>query len=113
MELNKHERNFLLYVETCAVDHGGRLESIRMNNDDMDAAKSLEGKSICSMVRLKMHYIQSMNGFKMKFTHFVSITEKGWETVALLRKEKAVRTLEEYGPDREDLTRDIIPEETK
>ena len=110
--MNKHERNFLLYAETCAVDHGGRLEGIRMNNDDMVAAKSLEQKGICSMVRLKMHYIQSLPHTR-KYTHFVSITEKGWGVVAMLRQEKATRTLTKYGPGRDDLTHDIIPEGLK
>lgn len=108
MNLNKDEKSFLLYVETCAVDKSFQLESIRMNEDDFSAAKTLEEKGILKVVRLKYGYIKAHKSFNR--THFCWLTKKGWGVAWDLRKARAMRLLVEYGPTNGDLRQDVIPE---
>lgn len=50
--MTSDERSLLLYLETRAVDHGGKVDAQHMNKEDFDIAKKWMKKGLSSLVVL-------------------------------------------------------------
>ena len=88
---NKDEENLLLYLETCAVDQVGKVESIRMNDLDFDIAERWHNKKLIKFGRLLSSEIQREPVRGRTPTHYVILSDDAWVEVARLRKERAKR----------------------
>lgn len=74
--MTKDERSFLVYAESCCVDYGGLLESIRMNDDDFHAAIKFELAGLMRFGRMPARLLGSSLGRTR--THYAELTEAGW-----------------------------------
>ncbi len=61
-EMNKEERSLLLFLETCAVDHGGLICIQHMNDADIEIAKQWNNNEFISFGRIKSDDINSSGG---------------------------------------------------
>lgn len=84
-EHTKDSKSMLLYCESCEVDRSGLLESVRMNIKDFDEAKRMQEFGFLEFGRIPFKMIKESN------THWVRLTEKGWEEAHKLRKERSNR----------------------
>lgn len=87
--MTRDERSFLLYAETCAVDHGGLLEGEKMNREDHEAAVRMVNTGLIRYGRMPSRLLNSPYGKNR--THYVELTESGWVLAQLLRRERADR----------------------
>jgi len=81
--ITRDQRSILLYVETCAVDHGGLLEGIRMNADDHTAMAQLQHAGILKHGRVPGRLLGT---FQRNVTHWCDLTDAGWELAHQLRR---------------------------
>lgn len=87
-EHTSDSRSFLLYCETCVVDHDGLLQSIRMNAADFSEARRMADAGLIEFGRIPARLL---NGGEMRRTHWVRLTESGWQEAHQLRRERASR----------------------
>jgi len=97
-DLTRAERSVLLYAESCLVDNLGRLESRKMNDEDIEALKSLKGKGIVQdfgrLAWKVVEYYMTL-GTSNKPTHYIRLTDEGWKLAHQLRKERSKRLINE------------------
>lgn len=87
--ITRDQRSILMYAETCAVDHGGLLEGIRMNSDDIAALDQLEAAGIVKYGRVPGKMLGS---FRVRqATHWCDLTEAGWALAYALRRARAAK----------------------
>lgn len=93
--MTKDEKSLLLYIETCMVDHYGRLESQRMNTADFENLEKWKKEGFISFGRLKYRYIAAIQkmGIAYKPTHLVRLSEEAWILAHTLRHERAERMI--------------------
>ena len=100
--LSKDQRSTLAYVESCAVDAGGLLESIRLNAADMQTLQAMHDAGLLQFGRVP----GSMLGTGLKpWTHWVVLNDSGWQLAAQVRRKRA----EQRGP----FAREAIPAATQ
>jgi hypothetical protein len=80
--LSRDERSLLLYAETCAVDHSGLMEGIRMNAADHQALKSLKAGGYLDHGRIPASLLKEAG----TRTHWVTLTQQGWALAHYLRQ---------------------------
>lgn len=98
-DMNKFERMCLLYLETCAVDNGGRVDSSVINLDDIHAIEEFKKQGLIIYERIPALQL----GLKTSCaTHYVEFLDSAWELAHQLRKERAMRSVK-VSPDRADL----------
>ena len=71
-DMSKDERSLLLYLETCAVDHGGLVDSRRMNGDDFKKAREWSEYHFIDFGRVLYADIESRG--TNHFTHWVDMS---------------------------------------
>lgn len=94
-EMSKDARSVLLYAETCAVDHGGLLEGVRMNEADMKALRKMESDRLLRYGRIPARLLGQFPG-QRKPTHWVKFYDFAWEVAHELRREFRARQLGPY-----------------
>lgn len=72
-EMNKDARSLLLYFETCAVDHGGLVDELHMNDADRLIAKQWNDTGFVKYSRIAARFIGMS-----KRTHAVFLSEEAW-----------------------------------
>lgn len=82
--MTKDERSLLLYLETRAVDYGGKVDTRHMNKEDMELAKQWNQEGFVRFGRIKFHDIDTFT----KSTHWCEFSDEAWE---LAHKEKRAR----------------------
>lgn len=89
MELDdKDEASLLLYLETRAVDHDGKVELQHMNAADQKTATRWNKQRFIFYGRLPANYIRSR---KTQCTHYVVLSDEAWAEAARLRRERGLQ----------------------
>ncbi len=90
--VTKEEVSLLLYLETCAVDHGGMVDARRMNAEDFDLVKKMQDDGLLRFGRMLSAAIGEV-GRRFHFSHWVELLDPGWNQVAQLRRQRADRKM--------------------
>lgn len=93
MRWTKVAKNLLLYLETCAVDQGGKVEARRMNAQDFECISHLADAGLIRFERIGARRALSMHGH---YTHWVELTPDGWEKAHELRRDRAQREYTDF-----------------
>ena len=95
MELTKEEKSLLLYMETQAVDYGGKLQSVRMNADDFDVAKrwNESGFVLFGRIAANDHVTRGSSG-KYLCTHWCVLSDEAWEAAHTERRARCQRLMD-------------------
>ncbi len=96
-EMTKAEKSMLLYLESCAVDASGLAEGIRMNAEDMEAAKRFKVLGLAELHRIPSHLLGGVKG--KQYTHWVKMSDAGFALAHQLRRERADRKVPGYATD--------------
>jgi hypothetical protein len=59
-QLTKDERSLLLFLETCAVDHGGIVDTCHMNATDQAIAARWVIEGFIEYARIRFHDIEAI-----------------------------------------------------
>jgi hypothetical protein len=100
VQLDREETSLLLYLETCAVDHGGRVDARHMNAEDMVRAKTMQERDgLLRFGRILSAEIQRvhLSHHPFKGTHWVELTDAGWSAAHAARKARGIRSLMDKG----------------
>ena len=84
--MTSDERNLLLYLETCAVDHGGLVDTKHMNKEDIDIAKKWNNEGFVKFGRIKFNSI-------IEKTHWCELSDEAWNVAHTGRKARCVRIM--------------------
>jgi hypothetical protein len=82
------ERSLLLYLETCAVDYGGRVDARRINEDDFTMAKKWHKEGFIEFGRIVARCINRQG------SQFVKLSEGAWSLAHQERRARAMRLWE-------------------
>jgi hypothetical protein len=93
-EMTKDERSLLLYLETCAVDYGGKVESKHMNNDDFEIAKRWNESGFVKFGRIKFKSIIAGKD------HWCELSDEAWSIAHQERKARYNRIIKAMPIDR-------------
>lgn len=85
MDLTKDQRTLLLYLETCAVDHAGRVNGQHMNDDDFKQAAEWDRDGFVRFGRVASECITDHGG------HWVEFTDESWAAAHAERRARADR----------------------
>lgn len=85
--MTKQEKSLLLYLETRAVDHGGRVDTRRMNKEDMFTAAQWSQKGYVRFGRLAYESVAYSS------THWCLFSDIAWLDAHAERRAKAGRLL--------------------
>jgi hypothetical protein len=85
--MSKDERSLLLYLETCAVDNGGKINIDYMNDIDREIAERWNKSKFIGYGRIKLSDI-NINSNK---THWCYLSDDAFAEAHKLRKERAIR----------------------
>jgi len=87
--MTKDEKNLLLYLETRAVDHGGRVDVTHMNQHDFDLSKKWNDEKFISFGRVYSKDCKS--GLTLGLTRWVELSEAAWKAAHDERRARAAR----------------------
>ena len=88
--MNKNDKNLLLYLETCAVDYGGKVNLVHMNKEDRDIAKKWNDEKFISFGRIVFADCVITERLKA-ITHWVELSESAWKAAHDERRARATR----------------------
>lgn len=100
MELTREEKSLLLYMETGAVDHGGKLAGARMNADDFEIAKRWNESGFVSFGRIAYHDITPESTTGPAVTHWCVLSEEAWVAAHAERKARCQRLMDKLKAER-------------
>jgi hypothetical protein len=98
MELTREEKSLLLYMETQAVDYGGKLEAVRMNSDDFAIAKRWNETGFVQFGRIAFHDITKLAGVARD--HWCVLSEEAWAVAHAERRARCQRLMEKLTVQR-------------
>ncbi len=87
--MNKDERGLLLYFECQAVDYGGKIDLRRMNEIDMDIAKTWNENGFVRFGRIAARDIQKLPS--NVFSSWCVLSEDAWTEAHRERRARNVR----------------------
>lgn len=87
-EMTRNERSLLLYLESRAVDFGGKVDSLKMNAEDHETAEKWASAGFVGYGRF---YSKDV---KMSCSYWVELSEEAWKLAHEERKARAARGLE-------------------
>jgi len=82
---SKVEVSLLLFLETCAVDKGGKIVTTHMNAEDMEIAKRWNEEGFVSFGRIASEDISQYG------SHWCNLSETAWKSVGAARRARAMR----------------------
>ena len=88
-ELTKDERSLLLYVETCAVDNGGLIHSLRVNDADREILKRWDKDGFVSYSRVTFKSLQLLND--KNHSNIVRLSDSAWKLAHEERRARSIR----------------------
>lgn len=95
MELTREEKNLLLYMETQAVDYGGKLQSVRMNADDYEIAKRWNESGFVLFGRIAANDISTRgDAGEYPRTHWCVLSEEAWAAAHAERRARCKRLMD-------------------
>lgn len=80
------EKSLLLYLETCAVDQGGRLDQRRINDQDLKIMAEWQGDGFVETGRVASESITRSQG-----SFWVTLSDEAWKLAHRFREERAER----------------------
>lgn len=87
--MSKDEKSLLLFLGTCVVDHGGRVDSRRMNSEDFAIVEQWDEIGFVCYGRVCSADIQA-SGSKTG-SNWCQLSEKAWALAHEERKARAER----------------------
>jgi hypothetical protein len=87
--MTKGQLSLLLYLETRAVDHSGRVNGAQMNKEDMDQARQWADEGFIGFGRIVM------KDHTPEGTHWVELSDAAWTAAHQERRARANRMLDE------------------
>jgi len=91
--MTSDEKRLLLYLETCAVDYGGKVDTKRMNKEGMDIAKKWNDEGFVKFGRIKFHSI-------IVSTHWCELSDEAWNIAHAERKARCLRIMSKQTIDK-------------
>lgn len=91
--MTSDERNLLLYLETRAVDYGGKVDIIHVNKEDLDIAEKWNKEGFIKFGRIRAHSIRV-------FAHWCELSEEAWKLAHAERRAKCKRIMAEQTIDK-------------
>jgi len=85
-EMSKDEKSLLLYLETRAVDYGGKVDTRHMNDIDFDIAKEWNREGFVKFGRIKSDDIMQPNE-----NHYCVLSDEAFELAHQERKNRSIR----------------------
>lgn len=85
-DMDRDEKSLLLYLETRAVDYGGRVDTLHMNREDMAIAKRWNKDGFLKFGRIKFHDIT-----RKGTTHWCELSEEAWDLAHQERRARYLR----------------------
>jgi len=100
MKMNRNQQELLVFLETCLVDRGGKVESIRMNKDDFEQIVLWKD---CNLIRFgRLFAREALDQTRSRLnTHWVLFSEEAWSLAHKFRRERAERLMKKV--ERNDL----------
>jgi len=92
MELTNDEKSLLLYMETQAVDYGGKLEAVRMNSDEFAIAQRWNELGFVKFGRIASHDIKKFSGVARD--HWCVLSEGAWAAAHAERRARCQRLMD-------------------
>ena len=86
MDLSKDQRTLLLYLETCVVDHAGRVNGQHMNDGDFAQAAQWDREGFVGFGRVASECVNQYGA------HWVEFTDESWAAAHAERRARAERT---------------------
>lgn len=83
--MSANETHLLLYLETCAVDHGGRTEPIHMNDEDRAILDTWNTTGFVRTGRIRSGCLRGT------WTCWCELSDEAWVAVAAERRARAKR----------------------
>lgn len=80
------DRSLLLFLETCAVDDAGKIDSSKMNCEDFDLARRWNNGGFIQFGRIAYH-----DSNRTQKTHWVILSDDAWERAHTERQSRANR----------------------
>lgn len=101
MELTLKEKSLLLYMETAAVDYGGKLQAVRMNDDDFAIADQWNKTGFVRFGRIAMRDIlpRGATGEHPR-THGCILSEEAWTAAHAERRARCQRIMDKMSIER-------------
>lgn len=93
-EMTKDERSQLLFLETCAVDHGGLVDSRHMNTSDFSLTEQWSKDGFISFGRITFSDMEKYSKHSYKASHWVSFSDEAWNLAHQERKNRSKRMFE-------------------
>ena len=92
MKITKDERSLLLFFETCAVDRAGKVDTRRMNDDDMKIGSAWNENDFVRFGRIKFTDISKPPSRLLpNYTHWCELSEEAWKEAHKERRARAER----------------------
>lgn len=88
-EMTRDERSLLLYIETCAVDYGGLVNSLRINQVDREILKRWDADGFISFSRITFKSLELLQD--KNCTNLVRLSEDAWKLAHEERRARNVR----------------------
>ena len=88
LDLNREEKSLLIFLESGAVEYGGRVDSRCMNKEDLGIAKKWSENGFINFGRI---YSKDISAHK---THWVVLSSTAW---TLAHKERIERCRRIFG----------------
>ncbi len=99
MELTREEKSLLLYMETQAVDYGGKLQGVRMNADDFSIAKRWNESGFVLFGRIAAHDIKQ-TAADLPRTHWCVLSDDAWAAAHAERRARCERLMDKLTVQR-------------
>lgn len=92
IDMTKDDRSLLLYLETCAVDHGGSVATVHMNDEDFAIARHWNSEGFVEFGRIRESDFISRDSPISNRTHWCRLSDVAWEMAHRFRRERAERS---------------------
>jgi hypothetical protein len=94
-KMTRDERNQLLFLETCAVDHDGFVDVRKMNDDDAAISKGWDAEGFIIFKRVPAKEFMSpqfrnVTGHLSRYeSSYVILSDEAWKVAEELRQRRA------------------------
>lgn len=92
-QMTKAERSLLLFLETCAVDQGGLIDTRHMNAEDMELARNWNTDKFIYFGRVAFHDAEKLSIGGRTYSHWCELTPKAFDMAHAERTARANRLL--------------------
>lgn len=94
------ERSLLLYLETRAVDHGGLVDTIHMNKEDMVITEEWNKEEFVKFGRIRCRSITKEKGRTSCVSRWCELSEEAWKLAHAERRARCKRIMSRQPIDK-------------